>query len=86
LPIKSQSFPIIKALFGCKDLRRHKDLLQRMNPKEFVRSLIHALKLSHKPSREEFGLYLKSVLLAIAVVGVIGFIIQLIASLLQLSS
>ena len=57
-----------------------------MNPKEFVRSLIHALKLSHKPNREEFGLYLKLVLLAIAVVGVIGFIIQLIASLLQLTS
>lgn len=57
-----------------------------MNPKEFLRSLVHALKLSHKPTRAEYGLYMKLVLLAIGVIGVIGFIIQLIASLLQLTN
>jgi len=40
------------------------------------------LRLSRKSDREEFMLYLRLVLLGVAVVGTIGFVIKLISSAL----
>ena len=40
------------------------------------------LKLSRKSDREEFMLYLRLVLIGIAVVGTIGFLIKLVSSAL----
>ena len=50
----------------------------------FFKSMIQTLKLTRKSDRQEFTLYLKLVLLGIAVVGVIGFIIQLVSAFLLL--
>lgn len=50
----------------------------------FARSAVNTMKLAHKSDRAEFMLYLKLVTLGVGVVGSIGFIIQLISSLLQL--
>ena len=52
-----------------------------------IKSLIHAmvstLRMSKKSGKEEFLLYLRLVLLGVAVVGTVGFIIQYIAALLN---
>ena len=50
----------------------------------FLRASINTLKLAHKSDREEFYLYMKLTLLGLAVVGTIGYIVQLIGSLLRL--
>ena len=46
--------------------------------------MIHTLKMAKKPNKVEFQLYLKLVLLSTAVIGVVGFIIQFVGSLLNL--
>jgi len=46
--------------------------------------MISTLKMARKPNADEFKLYLRLVLLSTAVIGMIGFIIQLIGSLLNL--
>ncbi|MBI3859533.1 MAG: protein translocase SEC61 complex subunit gamma [Thaumarchaeota archaeon] len=48
---------------------------------EFLRSAKAIFRITHKSDREEFGLYLKLVLLGIAVVGTIGFFIKLVGNL-----
>jgi protein transport protein SEC61 subunit gamma-like protein len=56
-----------------------------MGLREFVRSASQTLKLAKKSDWTEFSLYLKLVLLGLAVVGTIGFLIQFVASLIRLS-
>jgi protein transport protein SEC61 subunit gamma and related proteins len=53
-----------------------------MGVRDFLRSIASVLKLSRKSDREEFMLYLRLVLLGIAVVGTIGFLIKLVSSAL----
>ena len=51
-----------------------------------MNSCIRTLKLSSKPSRRELWLSLKISFLGIGVVGIIGFIVRLIASLLAVTA
>ena len=53
-----------------------------MGVRDFLRSMASVLKLSRKSDKEEFMLYLRLVLLGIAVVGTIGFLIKLVSSAL----
>lgn len=50
----------------------------------FLRATKQTLKLAHKSDKDEFYLYMRLTLLGIAIVGAIGYIIQLIGSLLRL--
>ena len=52
-----------------------------MGLKEFFRASAAIFWLAHKSDRDEFSLYLKLVVLGIAVVGAIGFLIKLIGSI-----
>ena len=52
-----------------------------MGLKEFFRASAAIFRLAHKSDRDEFSLYLKLVVLGIAVVGAIGFLINLIGSI-----
>ena len=52
-----------------------------MGLKEFFRASAAIFRLAHKSDRDEFSLYLKLVVLGIAVVGAIGFLIKLIGSI-----
>jgi protein transport protein SEC61 subunit gamma-like protein len=56
-----------------------------MGVKSMIVAIIKTLKMARKSDREEFMLYLKLVLLGLAVVGTIGFIIQLVASLIRIA-
>ena len=51
--------------------------------KSLIRGMVSTLKMSKKSGKEEFLLYLRLVLLGVAVVGTVGFIIQYIAALLN---
>jgi protein transport protein SEC61 subunit gamma-like protein len=53
-----------------------------LGARDFLRSMASVLKLSRKSDKEEFMLYLRLVLLGIAVVGTIGFLIKLVSSAL----
>ena len=53
-----------------------------MGARDFLRSMGSVLRLSKKSDREQFFLYLKLVLLGVAVVGTIGFIIKLVSTVL----
>ena len=55
-----------------------------MGIKQLVISMICTLKMARKPNADEFKLYLRLVLLSTAVIGIIGFAIQLVGSLLNL--
>ena len=55
-----------------------------MGIKQIIISMISTLKMARKPSAEEFKLYLRLVLLSTAIIGIIGFAIQLVGSLLNL--
>ncbi|MEM1570192.1 MAG: protein translocase SEC61 complex subunit gamma [Candidatus Bathyarchaeia archaeon] len=48
----------------------------------FVKSCVRMFKLSVKPSRREFWLSVKISVISVGAIGIIGFIIRLIASLL----
>ncbi|MBM3898323.1 MAG: protein translocase SEC61 complex subunit gamma [Thaumarchaeota archaeon] len=50
----------------------------------FLRAMAQTLKLAHKSDKEEFFLYMKLTLLGVAVVGTMGYIIQLLGALLRL--
>ena len=52
-----------------------------MGASEFFRNVKAIFRLSHKSDRKEFGLYLKLVLLGIALVGTIGFLVKLVGNL-----
>lgn len=53
-----------------------------MNLGNSLREMIRTLKYSKKSDWQQFGLYLKLVVLGVAVVGGIAFVIHLIASVL----
>lgn len=47
-----------------------------------LRSMYTTLKLAKKPTKEDYKIYLRLVLLGLAVVGVIGFMIQFVSSII----
>jgi len=51
---------------------------------ELIRSIMQMLRLTKKSSRDEYLLYLKLTILGVAVVGIVGFIIKIIGSVLKL--
>lgn len=53
-----------------------------MGTRDFLKAMGSVLRLSKKSDREQFMLYLKLVLLGVAVVGTIGFIIKFISTVL----
>ncbi len=53
-----------------------------MGAREFLRSMGSVIRLSKKSDREQFVLYLKLVLLGVAVVGTLGFLIKFISTVL----
>ncbi|MDG6926558.1 MAG: protein translocase SEC61 complex subunit gamma [Nitrososphaerota archaeon] len=53
-----------------------------MGAREFLKSMGSVIRLSKKSDREQFVLYLKLVLLGMAVVGTIGFVIKFISVVL----
>ncbi|MGB9660273.1 MAG: protein translocase SEC61 complex subunit gamma [Nitrososphaerales archaeon] len=55
-----------------------------MTLSDLIRSIIQMLRLSKKSSRDEYLLYLKLTALGVAVVGILGFIIKIVGSVLQL--
>jgi len=63
-------------------LGRGKRKLLVMGARDFLKSMGSVIRLSKKSDREQFVLYLKLVLLGVAVVGTIGFIIKFISTVL----
>lgn len=55
-----------------------------MGIKQALVSTWRTLKLTRKSDREEFSLYIKLVFLGFGVVGVIGFVIYFLASMIML--
>jgi protein translocase SEC61 complex gamma subunit len=53
--------------------------------KSFLSSCKRLIKLVGRPSREEVWTYIKTGLMGISIIGVIGFIVKLISSMLQAS-
>lgn len=52
--------------------------------KGFLSRLVHTLRFAKKVSAEEYNLYLKLFLLGLLVVGGIGFLVKVLAFILQL--
>ena len=52
-----------------------------MGFREFLKSSMAIFRLSHKSDKDEFMLYLKLTVLGIAVVGTIGFLVELIGTM-----
>jgi len=50
-----------------------------------LREMYNTLKLTKKPDREEYNIHLRMLLLGLGVVGVLAFIIQLIATYITLT-
>lgn len=63
---------------------RHKlqEKFSALGARDFLKSMGSVLRLSKKSDREQFFLYLKLVLLGVAVVGTIGFLIKLMSTVL----
>ncbi|MDA4112705.1 MAG: protein translocase SEC61 complex subunit gamma [Thaumarchaeota archaeon] len=53
-----------------------------MGVSEFFKSMVSVIRLSKKSDRDQFVLYLKLVLLGVAVVGTIGFLVKFISTVL----
>jgi protein translocase SEC61 complex gamma subunit len=53
-----------------------------LTARDFLRSMGSVLRMSRKSDRTEFFLYLKLVTLGLSAVGIIGFIIKLVAAAL----
>ncbi len=54
-----------------------------MGLKEFAKSVVMLFKVSSKPSREEFLLLFRVVLIGIALIGVIAFIVRFLMLAIQ---
>jgi len=50
--------------------------------RDFLKSMGSVIRLSKKSDRDQFMLYLKLVLLGVAVVGTVGFLIKFISTVL----
>lgn len=55
-----------------------------MNPIETIKSMINTLKLAKKSDKDDYMQHFRLVLLGISTIGMIGFIIQFIFSVIQL--
>ena len=55
-----------------------------MGLSDFIRSIVQMLRLSKKSGRDEYMLYLKLTILGVAAVGIVGFIIKIVSSVLKL--
>ncbi len=55
-----------------------------MGLSDLIRSIVQMLRLSKKSGRDEYMLYLKLTILGVAAVGIVGFIIKIISSVLKL--
>ncbi len=53
-----------------------------MSLRDFLKSMGSVIRLSKKSDRDQFMLYLKLVLLGVAVVGTMGFLIKFISTVL----
>ena len=53
-----------------------------MSLRDFLKSMGSVIRLSKKSDRDQFMLYLKLVLLGVAVVGTVGFLIKFISTVL----
>ena len=53
-----------------------------MSIRDFLKSMGSVIRLSKKSDREQFVLYLKLVLLGVAVVGTLGFLIKFLSTAL----
>lgn len=56
-----------------------------MGVKSFLSSCKRLIKLVGRPSREEVWTYIKTGLIGIGIIGVVGLIVKLISSMLQAS-
>jgi len=57
-------------------------LIPAMDPKRTLRDLVNTMKLAKKSDKDDYMQHLRLVLLGIATVGVIGFIIQFVFSVI----
>ncbi|MDO8556649.1 MAG: protein translocase SEC61 complex subunit gamma [Nanoarchaeota archaeon] len=55
-------------------------MLERM--KRFINECIRVFKITKKPSKEEFTTILKASALGVAIVGILGFLIQILWTVL----
>ncbi len=53
-----------------------------MNPRQTLRNMANTMKMAKKPDRDEYQQHLRLVLFGIAGVGMIGFIIQFVFSVI----
>jgi protein transport protein SEC61 subunit gamma-like protein len=53
-----------------------------MNPKQTLKNMANTMKMAKKPDRDEYSQHLRLVLLGILGVGVIGFTIQFVFSVI----
>ena len=51
-----------------------------MNPKQILKNMANTMKMAKKPDKDEYSQHLRLVLTGILGVGVIGFIIQFVFS------
>ena len=51
-----------------------------MNPKQILKNMSNTMKMAKKPDKDEYSQHLRLVLTGILGVGVIGFIIQFVCS------
>ncbi len=51
-----------------------------MNPKQILKNMTNTMKMAKKPDKDEYSQHLRLVLTGILGVGVIGFIIQFVFS------
>lgn len=50
-----------------------------------LRAMYTTLKMAHKPNKEDYKIHLRLVLLGLAAVGLVGFVIQFVSTLIALS-
>jgi protein transport protein SEC61 subunit gamma and related proteins len=53
-----------------------------MNPKQTLKNMANTMKMAKKPDRDEYSQHLRLVLLGIGGVGLIGFTIQFVFSVI----
>jgi len=54
-----------------------------MNPKQILKNMSNTMKMAKKPDKDEYSQHLRLVLTGILGVGVIGFIIQFVFSVVD---
>ena len=54
-----------------------------MNPRQTLKNMVNTLKMAKKPDKDEYQQHLRLVLLGIGGVGIIGFTIQFVFSVMS---